>query len=374
MRRRTRRALTALTALLVAATLAGAAVPAQADPLPGVEPTVTATVWANAPTTAEYRPSWGYTATNTEGGVLIRRTGTGAYTVVLEQAPVRGGVPHVVAYGSGPVFCTTAGWYRSLVAPDLLIQVRCFAATGAAVDSRFVLTYSNARWTGDGRFTWFVTDQAAPVGMRTLPATYRYDSVGGEIRYERIATGHYRFHLTYRYDYSFPMSHVTAVGSTGVHCQIGPPDMHDVWCRNAAGNLVDARFAVTYGNKVDLLGHSTGPRMHTGVLYGEQADGDGVVWGENWNSTLPGFANADGRHLGTGHYEMRINGTGAAYGTAFVNAFRNDFDRPPHGYCAVAGWSPVGLSDTLVTVRCYAYLGVPANLNVRVSYTTWPAA
>ncbi|MGN9811075.1 hypothetical protein ACTMSW_17140 [Micromonospora sp. BQ11] len=368
---RTRRALTALSTLLLATTLTGA-LPAQADPLPPLDPMVTATVYAHSPTTAEYRPGWGYTATNTEGGVLVRRTGTGAYTVVLEDAPARGGVAHVVAYGSGPVFCTVAGWYRSLAAPDLLIQVRCFAATGAPVDSRFVATYSNARWTGDGRFTWFVTDQAVPVGLRTLAATYRYDSTGGEVRYERLGTGHYRFHMNYRYDYSFPMAHVTAVGSTGVHCQIGPPDHWEVWCRNAAGNLVDARFAVTYGRRVGLLGHSTGPRMHTGVLYGDQTLG--VVPGENWNSTLPGLGGAAVQHLGTGHYQMRITGTGTAYGTAFVNAFRNDADRPPHGYCGVAGWARSGSTDTVVTVRCYAYGGVPSNLNARVSYTTWPAA
>ncbi|MEH0819231.1 MULTISPECIES: hypothetical protein [unclassified Micromonospora] len=372
MRRRTRRALTALTALLVATTLAGA-VPAQADPLPEIEPTVTATVWAHAPTTAEYRPSWGYTATNTDGGVLIRRTGTGAYTVVLEQAPARGGVAHVVAYGGGPVFCTVAGWYRSLVAPDLLIQVRCFAATGTPVDSRFVATYSNARWTGDGRFAWFVTDQAAPVGLRTLAATYRYDSTGGEVRYERLGTGHYRFHMNYRYDYSFPMVHVTAVGSTGVHCQVGPPDLWYVWCRNAAGNPVDARFAVTYGNRVDLLGYATAPRFHTGVIYGEQAPDTGIG-GEAWNSTLPGFGGDAVYHLGAGRYEVRITGTGTAFGTAFVDDFRTEHRPGPNGYCVVADWSRSGINDTIVNVRCYAYGGGPANINARVSYTTWPAA
>ncbi|TDC71866.1 hypothetical protein E1193_28615 [Micromonospora sp. KC606] len=224
-----------------------------------------------------------------------------------------------------------------------------------------------------GVFAWFVTDQATPAGVRTLPTSYRYVSAGGEVTYERLGTGRYRFRMNRQYDYSFPLAHVTAVGSAGVHCQIGPPDLWDVWCRNAAGNPVDARFAVTYGNRVDLLGRATGPRFHTGVLYGERASG-GWVTGEDWNSTLNSFGGGIGHHLGTGHYQLRITGTGTTYGTAFVNSFRNDFDRPPHGYCVLVDWSRSGTADTVVTVRCYAYGGVPANINARVSYTTWPAA
>ncbi|TDB72394.1 hypothetical protein [Micromonospora sp. KC723] len=371
MRPGTRRLVSALTALLVGMVLAWAS-PVRAEPLPDLDPTVTATVWAHAPTTAEYRPSWGYTATNTDGGVLVRRTGTGAYTVVLEQAPARGGVAHVVAYGGGPVFCTVAGWYRSLVAPDLLIQVRCFAATGAPVDSRFVATFTNVRQISRGRLSWFVTDQAVPTGLRALAAPDRYDSTGGAVAYERLATGHYRFHMNRQWDYSFPMAHVTAVGSAAVHCQIDSPDAWDVWCRNAAGNPVDARFAVTYGNKVDLLGYATGPRFHTGVLYGEEASG-GWVGGEDWNSTLDNFGGGVGYHLGAGRYQLKITGTGTAYGTAFVDDFITEHRPRPNGYCVVADWSRSG-TDTIVNVRCYAYGGVPANINARVSYTSWPAA
>jgi len=361
----------------VSALLTGAALavpgPAVADPpLPEINPTVTATVWADRPTTAEYTVTNGWTVNSAEGDVVVRRTATGAYTVVLKNAATTGGVAHAVAYGGGPVICTVNGWYRSLVAPDLLIQVRCFAAGGAPVDSRFVATFTNVRRIGDGRLAWFVTDQAVPVGLRTLPATHRYDSLGDEVRYERLGTGHYRFHITWRYEYSFPMTHVTAVSGTAVHCQVGWPDSRDVWCENAAGIPVDARFAVTFGHRVDLLGHSAGPRFHTGTLYGEHVD-DGPLYGDQWNSTLAGFDGGVGTHLGTGRYQMRITGTGTAHGTAFANAFRNHSERPPHGYCVLVGWGRSG-ANTTVTVQCYTGLGVPANINVRVSYTTWPSA
>ncbi|MFG2099488.1 hypothetical protein ACGFJ5_02710 [Micromonospora echinaurantiaca] len=367
-------------AVVLAAVLLGSAArvaPAAADPLP-INPTVTATVWAHSPTTAEYRITGGYSANSAEGDVIVRRTGTGAYTVTLEGGATTGGVAHAVAYGGGPVHCTIAGWYRSLVAPDLLIQVRCFAATGAPVDSRFVATFTNRKQIHQGRLAWFVTDQAAPTGIRTLPATYRYDSTGGEIRYERLATGRYQFHMNphppseYGHPY-FPLTHVTALGTSAVNCQISWPDHLQVRCANAAGTPVDARFTVTYGVRIDLLGHSAGPRFASGTLYGENAS-DGVIGGDSYNSVLADYGGARGTLLGTGRYQMTFQGTGTAYGTAFVNAHAPHFDSQPiRGHCVLASWFRSG-ADTVVLVNCYGWLGVPANLNARISYTTWPFA
>ncbi|NJP31174.1 hypothetical protein [Micromonospora thermarum] len=368
-----------ISALLFGAALA-VPLPAGADPLPEINPIVTATVWADQPTTAEYTVTNAYTANSTEGDVVVRRTGTGAYTVVLQGAATSGGVAHVVAYGGGPVHCTVAGWYRTLLGgEDLLIQVRCFAATGAAVDSRFVATFTNRRQIHQGRLAWFVTDQAVPSGVRTLPASYRYDSTGGEIRYERRATGHYKFSVNphpaseYGEPY-FPMTHVTALGTSAVNCQISWPDSWHVRCANAAGIPVDARFTVTYGVRIDLLGHAAGPRFASGTLYGEHA-GDGVLGGDSYNSPLGTYGGARGTLLGTGRYEMTFRGTGSPFGTAFVNAHLPHFDdQPSRGHCVLAGWGRSGTTDTFVRVNCYAWRGVPANLNARISYTTWPAA
>ncbi|MER7455722.1 hypothetical protein [Micromonospora sp. NPDC126480] len=367
-----------ISALLIGAAFA-VPTPAGADPIPAIDPVVTATVWADRPTTTEYVVTNGWTANSTDGDVVVRRTGTGAYTVELEGAATSGGVAHVVAYGGGPVHCTVAGWYRTLFGgDDLLIQVRCFAATGAPVDSRFVATFTNRRQIHQGRLAWFVTDQAAPTGVRTLPATYRYDSTGGEIRYERRGTGHYKFYVDphpdseYGHPY-FPMTHVTALGTSAVNCQISWPDSWQVRCANAAGTPVDARFAVTYGVRIDLLGHSAGPRFASGTLYGEDVR-DGRIFGDSYNSTLGTYGGARGTLLGTGRYEMTFQGTGATYGTAFVNAHLPHFDsQPSRGHCVLSGWGRSG-ADTVVRVNCYAWLGVPANLNARVSYTTWPYA
>ncbi|SCG71363.1 hypothetical protein [Micromonospora halophytica] len=375
--RRTSWVAAGISALLVGAALAVPG-PAGADPLPVIDPVVTATVWADQPTTTEYVVTNGWTASSADGDVVVRRTGTGAYTVVLENAPARGGVAHAVAYGGGPVHCTVAGWYRTLLGgEDLLILVRCFAATGAPVDSRFVATYTNRRQIHQGRLAWFATDQAAPTGLRTLPAGYGYDSTGGEIRYERLGTGRYQFRMNPNPEPPgtayFPMTHVTALGTSAVNCQISWPDHWQVRCANAAGIPVDARFAVTYGTRVDLLGHSTGPRFASGTLYGENIR-DGVLPGDSYNSTSDAYGGAVRTLLGTGRYQMTFRNTATTYGTAFVNAHAPHFDSQPiRGHCVLAGWGRSG-ADTVVRVNCYAWLGVPANLNARISYTTWPYA
>ncbi|WBB47927.1 hypothetical protein O3597_22825 [Verrucosispora sp. WMMA2044] len=348
---------------------------ATADPLP--TGAVIATVWANQPAAAEYTVDNGWSWSSTEGDIVVRRTGTGAYTVELQHAATSTGVAHVVAYGGGPVHCTVASWYRSLLGGNhLLIQVRCFAATGAPVDSRFVATFTNRQQIHQGRLAWFTTDQATPVGLRTIPAGLRYDSTGGTISYERLGTGHYRFRMNPNPASEsgapiFPMTHVTALGGNAVNCQIDWPDGREVRCANAAGNDVDARFAVTYGSRVDLLGHSAGPRFASGTLYGDNITG-GFISGDSYNSTLPGYGGASGTLLGTGRYQMIFSGTRTTFGTAFVNAHLGILPGSrPRGHCVLAGWGRSG-ANTVVLVNCYGWLGVPANLNARISYTTWP--
>ncbi|GAB3154861.1 hypothetical protein GCM10027290_49990 [Micromonospora sonneratiae] len=367
-----RRATAVLAALLTGSALTGPA-PAAAEPVDPY-PIVTATVWAHSPTTAEYQPGWGYTVNSTDGAVTIQRTGVGAYRVILAEAATIGGITHVVPYGGGPTICTVAGSYPVLNGTDHIILVRCFGAGGAAVDSRFVATFTNVRQISQGRLAYFSIDQAVPTGVRTLPASLRYDSTGGTISYERLSVGRYRYYKNPNPASEngpiFPMVHVTAYGTSAVHCQADWPDGGEVYCTNAAGQPVDARFAVTYGSRVDLVGRATGTRFASGTLYRDWISG-GSIGGDSYNSTLPGYGGASGTVLGTGRYQMTFQGTGTSYGTAFVNAHRGMFASDPHGYCVLAGWSPVGTAES-IRVNCYTYLGVPTNLNARISFTTWP--
>ncbi|SCG72216.1 hypothetical protein [Micromonospora halophytica] len=370
------RAAAPLAALLVGAMLANPA-PASAKPL---NPTVKATVWAHSPTTAEYRISGGYTAVTGGGDVLVRRTGVGAYRVTLENAArTVGGVAHVVAYGSDPVFCTVAASYPSWskwdpTVGDHVIQVRCFDATGAPADNRFVATYTNVRSADQARLLYFTTDQAAPTGVRTIPSSLSYDSTGAPITYERISTGRYKVNWGPNPS-GLPVVptvlwHVSTFASTAVHCQ---PVNEEVWCADGAtGMLTDSRFTMTLGRVTDLVGNVTGPRFSASNFTGTTYDGN-RMWLHSYNTAVSnyGWNTVDGLLLGTGRYQLTIEQMATPYGTAFVSAAAASDS--PRGYCTVAGWGASGL-DERVFVNCYGYGGAPANLNVNMSFTTWPAA
>jgi hypothetical protein len=116
--------------------------------------------------------------------------------------------------------------------------------------------------------------------------------------------------------------------------------------------------------------------MATGAScwHGRAAGGrnDGHLPGDSYNSPLADYGGARGQLLGTGRFSMVFQATGAGFGTAFVNAHTGMFDRG-RGHCVLESWWRSGM-DTVVSVNCYAWLGVPANLNARISYTTWPYA
>ncbi|MDM4719299.1 hypothetical protein QTQ03_06690 [Micromonospora sp. WMMA1363] len=370
-RARGRRTATAtLLALVVGATQTGPA-PAAAAPAG-----VTATVYSYLPTKSEYRVDSRYATVSTGGGVVVRRTGTGAYTVILEEAASDGGVAHVTAYGDAPVHCTLASCHRApFGGADEHLQVRCFSAGGTPTDSRFVATFSDRRRASQGRLAWFATDQAAPAGPRILDSVHSYDSTGGSITYERFGTGHYTFQMNANPAgedaWAFPMVHVTAVAGSAVNCQIAWPDRWEVWCVDVSGTPIDARFALSYGKRVDLLGHATGVRFATGTLYGEEATG-GELHGDSYNSTRSG-SGARRILLDTGRYEIQFVDVGTTYGTPFGNAHvGNKWGSVPRGHCVVRHWRSTGL-DAVVQLNCYAWGGKPADLNARVSYTTWPA-
>ena len=97
--------------------------------------------WTNdATTTVAYAPSAGYALNSSGGAISSLRTGTGAYTVTftgLSRTTALGETMLVTAYGGVNVSCNVAGWSY----PGAFVNVRCYDATGAAVDSRFTILW-----------------------------------------------------------------------------------------------------------------------------------------------------------------------------------------------------------------------------------------
>jgi hypothetical protein len=90
--------------------------------------------------------------------VQVDRTGVGRYQVRFVNMAGQGGVAHASAYGANNI-CTVTSWGPTL--GDEVVNVRCYTAAGAAVDSRFI-----AHVAGDhvnSRFVLSYTRDVVPV-------------------------------------------------------------------------------------------------------------------------------------------------------------------------------------------------------------------
>jgi hypothetical protein len=95
-------------------------------------------LFANKPRTASYTPDakWRF---STFMKPTVKRTGTGAYTVVMPGMPA-GGAAVVTPAGTGTSRCQLGSIATST---PQKVTVRCFSASGNPVDSKFTFSYVN---------------------------------------------------------------------------------------------------------------------------------------------------------------------------------------------------------------------------------------
>ncbi|WP_456476038.1 hypothetical protein [Oceanithermus sp.] len=73
------------------------------------------------------------------GDITVSSPATGVYDVTFAGLDLgAGGVVQVTGYGLDNTYCKVRGW-DTLTPPDTVVQVRCYDATGAAVDARFTV-------------------------------------------------------------------------------------------------------------------------------------------------------------------------------------------------------------------------------------------
>jgi hypothetical protein len=104
-------------------------------------------VWANDATATEYNPFPYYEYTHKGGYGEIAtsstayRTGTGIYQVRYPSLSAIGSTALVSAYGTTADYCKISSWGAN--GSDALVTIRCFNATGSAVNTRFVSGYAS---------------------------------------------------------------------------------------------------------------------------------------------------------------------------------------------------------------------------------------
>lgn len=129
-------------ALLVAVLVGGlsAWMPARAAAQTSTEGAL-AWLWSNEPETDAYSPDARYQFNSTGADNAVTRTAAGEYTATFPGVGKEEGVFQVTGQGEA-ASRTIARWV--LDGEEMNVEVRCFAADGAAVDSGFLVSYNIA--------------------------------------------------------------------------------------------------------------------------------------------------------------------------------------------------------------------------------------
>jgi len=318
-----------------------------AQPVAADVPSIEGYVWGWLPANPNYFPATGYEYNSAGGAVQILRPVAGTYQVRFIGMAGTGGVAHASAYGANNI-CTVSSWGPSL--GDEVVNVRCFTAAGAPVDTRFVAHVTN-RTDGASRGYLWSSDATPPVGGYEPPATWSFDSTGQPIVVSATGVGRYEVELgAFAQDspaaWTSGAVRVTAYGSSAVHCQIldpavfADPELIRVNCYDVTGSAVDSKFALSYSRAV--------------VPVSATMDNYGLA------PTAAGWSSPSGMapvitELAEGDY--RISFPGAA--TPGGHAFAGIIGTPPM-FCVIHSWT-VSLGALNLRVRCYQPGGGQAN-------------
>jgi hypothetical protein len=211
-------------------------------------------VWANQATSASYTPSTTYQFNSTGALNTITRLGTGSYQVSLPGLGGSGGTVKVTAYGAGSESCKVHYWTWS--GSDELVRVLCQTAAGAAVDTRFTLTFHDeigllgvlTDGSAERAFVWANQQSTASY---TPSLSYQYNSDGATNTITRSSVGEYQVTLP-SLGVSRGHPEVTAYGSDTARCKVANwssssgNELVNVVCFDTAGAPADARYVVSF--------------------------------------------------------------------------------------------------------------------------------
>ncbi|MFD4351489.1 hypothetical protein ACFWPX_02970 [Nocardia sp. NPDC058518] len=342
--------------------------------------------WAereDAPLHEVYFPHGDYTP---GGRAAVWREGVGEYTVgVLGHDPWRAYQAQVVAYGRDNTRCkfyqrpTPAigennKWYSRMF-------VSCTNVSGAAVDSKFVFSFSGVaindtpRLAGPAAFFETAADGTAIARNyeRTSDGSYTtgrgwmsFNSSSGNplptIR--RRSAGNYLVSIPGLGTPNPGLAQVTALGSGTTHCVTGSPySLADspttlrVAVYGWAGSTrADTDFVLNYDQYVTRIANDyQGARAHAdkpfSVPYAPRRSYNSGAIADD-----PGTNTASGR--GTGLYNMHHSKIRSTPNSAWVGAA---YSATGGNYCKIESWVPSSSGGTIVHIRCYDAQGNPVN-------------
>ncbi|WP_203823337.1 hypothetical protein [Actinoplanes palleronii] len=240
-----------LPILVMAVTWAAKPDPVAHVPACRVAHEMTGYVLADRPAEDRYQPD--RQCNSADAPNTVERTGTGRYLVVFGKLGRDGGVAAVTPVTGDDRICTLPDWRPE--GADELVQVDCFDRSGAAADSGFTAHFWDVSPGGETGGTAAYLRLGDPGRTsQTVEDAYSHNSAGGANSAGREDVGSYVVYFGGLEAVEGGTVRVTPVADAATVCGVerwfaypeGRYLAARVRCRDAGGQPVDARFAVTF--------------------------------------------------------------------------------------------------------------------------------
>ncbi|WP_043512269.1 hypothetical protein [Actinoplanes sp. SE50/110] len=274
-------------------------------------------VVADRPADDRYRPAAQCNSTGAENAV--RRTGIGRYEVTLAGLGTGGGAAEVTPVTTDDRICTLLDW--SADSADERLRVGCFDRAGRAADSGFTAGF----WTARGRAPAAYLRLGDPGRTsQTAQDEYSFNSADGLNSADRGDVGSYVVSFGGLDGVAGGAVKVTAVGDAATVCAVEgwSGDQENrylavrVHCRDAAGQPIDSRFAVTF---------AVGRPTTGGYVRADRPGQAGYAATGDYQFNSSGGANGV-RRSGPGDYRVSLGGVVSSGGSAQVTAYGSTVD------------------------------------------------
>ncbi|MEN3357159.1 MAG: hypothetical protein V7637_1141 [Mycobacteriales bacterium] len=204
-------------------------------------------VWANQPTTTDSyspEPAYNFNSTGTPNTVSLVGGQVGLYQIFIPGIVSMANVT-VTAYGNDGDYCKVSEW----LAPD--VYVSCFTPAGTPANTMWTLHATNQSVGTNGHPGAYLTaDQPAAPSYAPDP-DFQWNSTGATNTVTRSTTGSYQVLIPGLAALSATNAIVTAERGNS-SCSVngwaasGTGTAVNVVCHNAAGNLADSEFTLSY--------------------------------------------------------------------------------------------------------------------------------
>jgi hypothetical protein len=333
--------------------------------------------WADQPAAAQYTPSlsyqfgsWRYNSATAGAVVRITHQSTGNYYI---RFPTIGsgtsGIVHVNAYGPTPNHCHPTAWSGYVL--DEEVYVECRTTSGALVDNRFTILFTNAGYVdsnSNGTVYGYVRTEIN--NATSYQPTNQFNQTGGRNVIRHPSPGYYEVDFPGP-DWGAARGHVQVTSELfNTQCKVWEWRPYEagmrvkVFCFKSNGQWTDGLFSLSFTGSRPL--HNDFRAPFYGYLLADWAYAPfntpydpPVAYSKN---AITGNTNKV-THVNAGYYLVQFTGLGWTPDNVQVTSYG-----PLASFCQPDGWGSA--RDATVRVLCYTPNGQWADAPFTIAYSS----